>query len=135
MRRLLAVLLGLLLVSSFVVFPADTEAYARCNCTAWAHSKRQDLPLNLGHAKTWAARAKAQGFPVDGNPRVGEVIVLQPRVQGAHRTYGHVAYVIGVSGNRVTVSEMNGGGGCVVRRDTFRTGKGVSFIHPKPRKG
>lgn len=133
MRRLYTVLFGLLLVTSLFVFPADTEAYARCNCTAWAHSKRRDLPLNLGNAKTWAARARAQGFPVDGIPRVGDVIVLQPRVQGAHRVYGHVAYVIGVSGSRVTVSEMNGGGGCAVRRDTFRTGKGVSFIHPKPR--
>ena len=135
MRRLLTVLFGVLLFSTFVVFPADTQAYARCNCTAWAHARRQDLPLNLGHAKTWAARAEAQGFPVDGKPRVGDVIVLQPRVQGAHRKYGHVAYVIGVSGNQVTVSEMNGGGGCVVGRNTFRTGKGVSFIHPRSRKG
>ena len=53
MRRLLTVLFGVLLVSTFVVFPADTQAYARCNCTAWAHAKRQDLPLNLGHAKAW----------------------------------------------------------------------------------
>lgn len=134
MRRLHAVLFSFLLASLFIVFPADTEAYARCNCTAWAHSKRQDLPLNLGNAKTWGVRAEAQGFPVDGKPRVGDVIVLQPRVQGAHRVYGHVAYVIGVSGNKVTVSEMNGGN-CNVRRDTFRTGKGVSFIHPKPSKG
>jgi surface antigen len=133
MRRLLTVLFGVLLVSSFLIFPADTQAYARCNCTAWAHSKRQDLPLNLGHAKTWAARAEAQGFPVDAEPRVGDVIVLQPGVQGAHRRYGHVAYVIGVSGKRVTVSEMNGGGGCVVGRNTFYTGKGVLFIHPGSR--
>src|SRR4051812_43989871 len=132
MRRLHAVFFGLLLASLFVVFPAGSEAYARCNCTAWAYSKRRDLPLNLGNAKTWAVRAKAQGFPVDGKPRVGDVIVLQPRVQGAHRVYGHVAYVIGVSGNRVTVSEMNGGGACAVKRDTFQTGKGVLFIHPKP---
>ena len=117
-----------------VVMPDDARAYAPCNCTAWAHAKRPDLPLNLGHAKTWAVRARAQGFPVDSTPRVGDVIVLQPRVQGAHAVYGHVAYVIGVAGNRVTVSEMNGGRGCGVIRDTFRRGKGVAFIHRKGKR-
>ena len=131
MRRLLTVLFALLLVSSFIAFPSDTSAYAKCNCTAWAHSKRRDLPLTLGNAKTWGVRAKALGFPVDGKPRVGDVMVLQPRVQGAHRAYGHVAYVIGVNGDRVTVSAMNGGQGCAVKRDVFRVTKGVAFIHPK----
>jgi|GEM_PF-6583178 len=131
MRRHLVVLFAVLLVSSFVAFPSDTSAYAKCNCTAWAQSKRRDLPLSLGHAKTWGARAKVLGFPVDGKPRVGDVMVLQPYVQGAHRTYGHVAYVIGVNGNRVTVSQMNGGQGCIVKRGTFRLTKGVAFIHPK----
>ncbi len=134
MRRRFAIVFAALLVSSLVAFPADIEAYARCNCTAWAKHKRPDLPWNLGHAKTWGVRAKAQGFPVDGKPRVGDVIVLQPGVQGAHRRYGHVAYVIGVSGSRVIVSEMNGGQGCKVVRDMFRITKGVAFIHPKPRK-
>jgi surface antigen len=131
MRRLFTVLFAVLLFSSFVVVPSEAGAYARCNCTAWAHSKRRDLPLTLGHARTWGVRAKAQGFPVDGKPRVGDVMVLLPGVQGAHRRYGHVAYVIAVKGNRVTVSEMNGGQGCGVKRDTYRTGRGVSFIHPK----
>jgi peptidoglycan DL-endopeptidase CwlO len=131
MRRLHSILFGLLLVASFVFFPADTEAYARCNCTAWAHAKRPDLPLTLGHAKTWGVRAKALGFPVDGTPRVGDVMVLQPGVQGAHRVYGHVAYVIGVGGGRVTVTQMNGGRGCGVMRDVFRVTRGTAFIHPK----
>ncbi len=128
------VLFAVLAVSSFVAFPADTSAYAACNCTAWAHSKRRDLPMSLGNARTWAARAAAKGFPVDTKPRVGDIIVLRPGVQGAHRVYGHVAYVIAVRGNRVTVSEMNGGRGCRVKRETYRVGKGVSFIHPKTKK-
>ncbi len=133
-RRLFAIVFAALLVSALLAFPADTNAYARCNCTAWAKHKRPDLPMNLGHAKTWGVRAKAQGYPVDGKPRVGDVIVLQPGVQGAHRRYGHVAYVIGVRGNRVIVSEMNGGQGCKVVRDSFRITKGVAFIHPRPKK-
>lgn len=131
MRRLAAIVFALTLVGSFVAYPSDAAAYAPCNCTAWASAKRRDLPMNLGNARTWAARAANQGFPVDGKPRVGDVMVLQPRVQGAHRVYGHVAYVIAVNGNRVTVSEMNGGRGCSVNRNVYRTGRGVSFIHPK----
>src|SRR5688500_9356027 len=99
MRRLVQLLFAVLLVSAFLLTPRQTAAYARCNCTAWAHSKRRDLPLTLGNAKTWAYRAARAGFPVDSYPRVGDVIVLQPGVQGAHRIYGHVAYVVGVKGS------------------------------------
>ena len=124
---------ALLLVTSFVLFPVDTSAsgYAPCNCTAWAHAKRPDLPSTLGNARTWATRAHAHGFRVDAKPRVGDVIVLQPGVQGAHGHYGHVAYVIAVDGNQVTATEMNGGYGCRVNRATYFPGRGVSFIHRK----
>lgn len=127
-------LVVIVLGAAFIAQPASVDAYAKCNCTAYAKSRRPDLPMNLGNAKTWAARAKKQGFPVDAKPRVGDVIVLQPGVQGAHRTYGHVAYVTAVYGNKVVVREMNGGRGCRVIRDEFRVGKGVLFIHPKPAK-
>lgn len=131
MRRLFAIGFALVIVASFFLLPSDISAYARCNCTAYAYARRPDLPLTLGDARTWAVRARAAGFPVDGRPRVGDIIVLRPGVQGAHRRYGHVAYVTGVSGNRVTVLEMNGGSGCGVKRDSFRAGPGVSFIHRK----
>ena len=135
MRRLLVHLFAVLAIAAFVWIPAKTLAYGRayapCNCTAWAHQKRLDLPHSLGNALTWGVRARAQGYSVDGQPRVGDIIVLQPGVQGAHRRFGHVAYVTAVNGNRVTVSQMNGGQGCRVTRATFRTGRGVMFIHPK----
>jgi peptidoglycan DL-endopeptidase CwlO len=129
MRRLL---LAVLCLSAFYAFPSNAGAYDRCSCTAWAHSKRPDLPLNLGNAKTWGVRAAAQGFPVDNSPRVGDIMVLRPGVQGASRVYGHVAYVIAVNGSKVTVSEMNSGGGCSVVRDTFKVSNGTSFIHSMP---
>lgn len=131
MRRLPALLFALLVMVSFVAVPREVDAYAACNCTRWAWSKRRDLPLTLGNARTWAVRARAAGFPVDGKPRVGDIIVLAPGVQGAHRRYGHVAYVVAVNGGTVQVTEMNGGRGCRVRGDTFRVGRGVSFIHRK----
>ena len=134
MRRLLTIGFALFLSVTFFVYPADTSAYARCNCTAWAHSKRRDLPLTLSHARYWAGRAAANGFPVNGTPRVGSVMVMQPGVQGAHRRYGHVAYVVGVRGNIVTVSEMNGGRGCRVNVNRYRVTRGVSFIHYKAKR-
>jgi surface antigen len=129
MRRLLAALFAVLAVSSLVLTPRAASAYAACNCTAWASAQRPDLPLTLGNALTWASRARATGFPVDDQPRVGDIIVLQPGVQGAHGRYGHVAYVTAVSGTQVTVSEMNGGGGCRVVRAALHPGPGASFIH------
>lgn len=129
MRRLFAAVFAMLVVFSFLLSPDNAAAYASCNCTAWAHAKRPDLPMTLGNARTWASRARAAGFSVTSRPRVGDIMVLQPGVQGASRRYGHVAYVVGVSGSRVTVSEMNGGSGCGVRRDSYHTGGGVSFIH------
>lgn len=135
MRRFVTLLLGLAVFATSTAFPPSTlayrPAYAPCNCTAWAHKMRPDLPANLGNALTWAARAKAQGFPVDAQPRVGDIIAIRPGVQGADRRFGHVAYVTAVRGNRVTVSQMNGGQGCRVKGATFRVGKGVLFIHRK----
>src|SRR5689334_10394470 len=122
MRRPLAIVFALLVVSTFVLSPANADAYAACNCTAWAHAKRPDLPMTLGNARSWAIRARAAGFPVSGTPRVGDVMVLRPGVQGANSWYGHVAYVVAVYGSRVYVSEMNGGYGCGVRRDSYHTG-------------
>ncbi len=125
----------LFLAASLVIQPAPVDAYARCNCTAYAAVRRPDLPKTLGNAMTWGTRARKLGFPVDSKPRVGDIMVLQPGVQGASRRYGHVAYVIAVQGNRVTVREMNGGDpSCRVIRDVFHTGRGVQFIHPKPKK-
>ncbi len=77
MRRVLAAV-GLLLVLPALVLPPTTVAYAPCNCTAWAHRMRPDLPTTLGNAVTWGVRARRLGFRVDGSPRVGDIIVLAP---------------------------------------------------------
>ncbi|GAC1536992.1 MAG: hypothetical protein NVS2B7_07040 [Herpetosiphon sp.] len=113
--------------------PASVNAYASCNCTAYAHYRRQDLPMNLGDAWMWGYRAKNQGFPVDSYPQVGDVMVLQPGVQGASWDYGHVAYVVAVYDDySFAVREMNGGdSSCGVYRDEFHVGRGVKFIHHK----
>lgn len=59
-----------------------------------------------GNAHTWATRAAAAGHTVRNTPRARSVLVLQPGVHGSS-SVGHVAWVTRVSGNRVTVVEMN----------------------------
>jgi len=114
----------------------ETNAYTQCSCTAYASSRRPDLPLNLGNAKDWARNAQLQGFPVDGSPRVGDIAVFPPNWRDSQGHYasdlGHVAYVESVNGTSYVVSDWNGG--CVTAwgsRDTRDSHEGVRFIHRK----
>ncbi|GAC1639855.1 MAG: hypothetical protein NVS4B8_07010 [Herpetosiphon sp.] len=83
------------------VHPTVAQAYAPCNCTAYAHALRPDLPMTLGDARTWGVRARRMGYSVTSRPQVGDIMVLQPGIQGASRWYGHVAYVTAVVRGRV----------------------------------
>jgi surface antigen len=72
--------------------------YAPGNCTWHAKSMRPDMPNNLGNARTWVARAAAQGMATGTTPRVGAI---------AQRN-NHVAYVTGVNGDgTINISDMN----------------------------
>jgi surface antigen len=71
--------------------PANPYPFGKS--TYWAWQTRPDLPLNLGQAKDWARNAAMQGWPIGPYPRPGDVAVLQPGVQGADNTTGHVAFV------------------------------------------
>ena len=76
--------------------------YGRGQCTQWAWYNRQDLPSNLGNANTWAARAAAQGFPVNRTPAAGAVF------QNGAGWYGHVGYVEAVNPDgSIVATEMN----------------------------
>ncbi|MCR5832326.1 MAG: LysM peptidoglycan-binding domain-containing protein [Candidatus Saccharibacteria bacterium] len=76
--------------------------YVAGQCTQWAWYNRKDLPSNLGNANNWARKAAAAGFPVDHNPRAGDVF------QTTAGWYGHVGYVEAVNGDgSIVVTEMN----------------------------
>jgi surface antigen len=69
-------------------------------------------PLASWDAWTWVAHAQAEGLPVDGDPRPGDVMVYSRQAVG--NDTGHVAIVDAVGGadpatgdQTVTVSEMN----------------------------
>lgn len=69
-------------------------------CT-WYVSQKRYVPWS-GNAGTWLYHAKAQGYATGRNPRPGAIMVTTE-----NRYYGHVALVEKVSGDTVTVSEMN----------------------------
>ena len=59
-----------------------------------------------GNAMEWAWGAANAGYTVSSTPRTRSIVVLQPGVHGSSRV-GHVGWVTGVSGNKVTMIEMN----------------------------
>jgi surface antigen len=77
------------------------NSYAWGNCTWYVKNMRPDLPNNLGNGGQWVASARAMGLATGSTPQVGAVA----------EQAGHVAYVEGVSGNMVSISEMNYAGG------------------------
>ena len=59
-----------------------------------------------GNAMTWGYGAANAGYTVTSTPRTRSIVVLQPGVHGSS-SVGHVAWVIGVNGNEITMVEMN----------------------------
>lgn len=92
----------------------DPWWYYRCQCTsfvAWRINERLGIKFHnkylgapWGDAKTWDEAARNTGVPVNNTPVPGAVAV---RNSG---TWGHVAWVTGVSGNSVSIEEYNNGG-------------------------
>ena len=54
------------------------------------------------HGGTWLYKAKSMGYKTGKTPKVGSIVVTTE-----DRYYGHVAFVEKVSGNTITVTEMN----------------------------
>ncbi len=104
------VLFCVLLISIFIFFPCSSflYAYPEGQCTAYSKEMRSDLPNTLGNAKDWAVNAETAGFPVDNNPKAGDIAVFQPGDHGADSVHGHVAYVESVNDNGTfNISEKN----------------------------
>ena len=68
-------------------------------CT-WYVASRRYIPWG-GNAGTWLYRAKAMGYATGRKPQVGSIMV------SSESWWGHVAIVEKVSGNTITISEMN----------------------------
>ena len=82
------------------------DGYTPGNCTWYVSSLCPWIPLDLGNADTWLANAKAAGLTTTQTPAVGAVACWEADSGGAGAD-GHVAYVTGISGGLVVVTEMN----------------------------
>jgi surface antigen len=99
-------------------YAGSANGYSFGYCT-WYVANRRAVPSNWGNANQWYYNAQASGFSVGASPVVGAIAWT-----GAGY-YGHVAYVEAVSGNTITVSEMNFNGNW--DRVTSRTASASSF--------
>jgi surface antigen len=87
-------------------------------CTYYVASRR-NVPPTWGNANTWYYNAQSSGFSVGSVPVPGAI------AWSGGGYYGHVAYVESVSGNMVTISEMNFNGAW--NRVTLRTAPASTF--------
>jgi surface antigen len=99
-------------------FVGNGNGYAYGYCTYYVASRRS-VPGNWGNANAWLYNAQASGWSTGSVPVPGAIAWT-----GAGY-YGHVAYVESVSGNMVTISEMNFNGNW--NRVTSRTVSASSF--------
>ena len=80
------------------------NGYSFGYCTYYVASRRS-VPSNWGNANAWYYNAQVSGFSVGSTPVPGAIAWTGDGYSG------HVAYVEGVSGGMVTISEMNYNGG------------------------
>jgi surface antigen len=82
-----------------------------------------------GNADQWAGSAASNGWTVVSSVHLDSIVVFQPGVQGADRTYGHVAWVTAVYSNGTfQIEEMNATAGPNYDFRTVSVASGESFI-------
>lgn len=93
-------------------------------CT-WYVAQKRFVPWS-GNAGTWLFHAKTLGYATGKAPRAGSIMVSTE-----NRYYGHVALVEKVSGDTITISEMNyAGWGKVSRRTLSANSRAIKgFIY------
>jgi len=85
----------------------DGQGYGCRQCAsyvAWRIAKETGIYYSWGNAKDFTQNAINNGY-VKGAPSVGSIAVMDPAKAG--QGFGHVAWVEGVSGNMITVSQYN----------------------------
>lgn len=84
-------------LASYPNYSSSGNLYDYHSCTWEVKELKPSLPNNLGNATDWLYNAQAQGMATGSTPRVGAV----------GWTYGHVTYILAVSGNQVYLAERN----------------------------
>jgi len=87
-------------------------------CTYYVATRRH-VPTSWGNAKSWLYSASRAGYSTGSSPAVGAIVVT------TESWWGHVGYVERVSGNTITIAEMNYRGWGVINRRTLPAYGGV----------
>jgi surface antigen len=124
-------------VSSCAGYTSSGNPYPCCtngNCTWWSWKMAKDnwgisLP-SWGNAQSWATNAQNAGYTVSSSPAAGTIAVNTTASVGGV-VYGHVAWVTGVSGSTITVTEMGCDSWNGVRTNTYYSSYfNGGFIYP-----
>jgi hypothetical protein len=97
----------IMLLCGILLYPGRVMADPRvdgCQCTDYIYLQRADIPLGMGHAKSWLYSARVHKLPYDQVPQVGDVAVILNGEYGFSAEFGHVAMVTDVSQDRTTFS-------------------------------
>ena len=87
------------------------NGYVPGQCTYYVKNRRPDIGNQWGNANQWLYSAQAAGYATGSVARPGAIAVSNYE--------NHVAYVESVSGNSVTISEMNYGGPWIMNTRTM----------------
>lgn len=82
--------------SSQSTYNSYTYGYCTYGVASW-----RSVPNDWGNANAWLYNARASGYATGNEPKVGAIAWT------GSGSLGHVALVIGVSGDSVTIKEMN----------------------------
>lgn len=102
------------------------NTYPAGQCTWFVKNALPWVGNYWGNAADWANSATYAGRLVDTNPTVGSVAVMAPGVGGSGG-YGHVAVVVAVNGDQITVEEGNYAGLSYNSRTLSKAG--MMFVH------
>lgn len=97
---------------------SKSNAYPYGWCTYYVATRRY-VPGGWGNAVSWLSSAQRSGYATGSQPAAGAIVVTN------ESWMGHVAYVESVSGNYITISEMNYKGWGMVSRRTIPAYGGV----------
>lgn len=84
------------------------SSYTPGQCTWYVSGQNSWIPPGLGNAAQWLSNASAKGLRTGKSPQAGAVAVFEPGTPGLNVSVdGHVADVISVNGDSITVRDMN----------------------------
>jgi surface antigen len=113
-----------------------SNGYPKGQCTWYADDRYHALtgfyvPWS-GNAKDWVTAAPSYKWSVSSAPVTPSIVCLQPGVQGADPTYGHVAVAESINADGSVYASTQNWNNITFPNTThwtFKPGRGVSFIY------